>query len=181
MDEPQNNPVPQTPADGDGKPTDELAACRQEAGNIKRERDEYLNGWKRAKADLINYQRDESKRFQEASASAGLEVVQDIIPVLDNFYFALEQMKREGKSEQGLAMVNAQFEDVLAKKGLEIILAPPGTPFDPNVHEAVEEVESTHPPGAVAEEVERGYKLNGRIIKPARVKMAKLPIEKQKI
>ena len=190
MDEPQNKqqndqqppaPEPQAAADPSSfaqASKDKLAACTKE-------RDEYLNGWKRAKADLINYQRDEGKRFEEFSQFAAIELVRDFIPVLDSFA-ALERLEGEPRPDEasgrdlvGMRRMRSQLEDTLKRRGLERIGVSPGDPFDPARHEAVAEIESTHPPGSVAEVVEQGYALSGKLIRPARVRLAKPPASQQ--
>ncbi len=149
-----------------GTPASELEQCTKE-------RDEYLNGWKRAKADLINYQKDESKRLETFAKFAALGLIEDFIPVLDSFDLALSVMEKNGTAEKGVYMIRAQFEDVLKKQGLERRPFSKGVPFDPNIHESVGEMESESPPGTLAEEVERGYMLQGRVVRPMRVKLAK--------
>lgn len=147
---------------------EKLTACQKE-------RDEYLNGWKRAKADLINYQKDEAKRFEEVLKFGSIDIIKDLIPVLDSFDLSLSVLEKEGKAERGLYMIRSQIEDVLKKRGLEKIVVVPGQKFDPNNHESVSEGESEHPAGSVAEVIENGYLLNGRVVRPARVKLSKNP------
>ncbi len=148
-----------------GEPT-ELEKCMAE-------RDEYLNGWKRAKADLVNYQRDEAKRFEDVVRFGTAEAVRDLIPVLDSFDLAISALEREGKAEKGFYMIRVQLEDALRKRGLDRMELAPGTPFDPIRHEAVGEIESGEPPGSVGEVVERGYLFGGKVLRPARVRLAK--------
>ena len=153
---------------------------------LKQERDEYLNGWKRAKADLINYQKDEAMRFEEMINYSREMVIGDLIPVLDSMEFAL---KSEPQND-GLQRIKIQLEDTLKKCGLEKIKVSPGDSFDTNMHESVGEmsiedgsrlegvhIESgkTHSinSGQVAAEVSSGYKLKNKVIRPARVKLAK--------
>lgn len=138
-----------------------------------KERDEYLNGWKRAKADLINYQKEEGKRFEEFSKFSIKKVIEDIIPVLDSFDLAIGMMEKEGAVEKGVYMIRTQLEDVLRKQGVERIECAPGAPFDPNIHESLGEIESTHPPGTIAAEVERGYRMQDRVLRATRVKLSK--------
>jgi molecular chaperone GrpE len=144
---------------------DELEACR-------RERDEYLNGWKRARADLINYQKDEMRRFEEVVRFGTVAMVEDMLPVLDSLDLAAASAEG-GAPHEGIAMIRAQLWDILKKRGLEKIEAPPGTAFDPSVHESVGEAESAHPPGTVAEAAESGYALHGRVIRAVKVKVSK--------
>jgi len=138
-----------------------------------KEKEDYLNGWKRAKADLINYQKDEAKRFEEILKFGNMDLTRDLIPVLDSFDLALTMLEREGKAEKGVYMIRSQLEDALKKRGLERVSVSLGQPFDPNLHESVGEIESEHTPGTIALEIERGYLLNGRVVRPARIKLAK--------
>src|SRR3990167_1504323 len=109
-----------------------------EAEKLKQERDEYLNGWKRAKADLINYQKDEGKRFEEMVNYSREMVIGDLIPVLDSMELAL---KAEPQND-GLQRIRIQLEDMLKRYGLEKIKVSPGDPFDTNLHESVGEIET---------------------------------------
>jgi len=151
--------------------TDHAIPPTMEFENLKAQCEEYLNGWKRAKADLINFQKDEAKRFEDVAKYANKEFVKDIILVLDSFDLAIAAMG--DKTEKGVLMIRSQLEDALKKHGLERIVISVGALFDPALHEAIASAESESPPGTVVEEVERGYLLNGRVIRPARVKVAK--------
>lgn len=146
---------------------DELEQC-------KKEKDEYLDGWKRAKADLINYQKDETKRFQEFAKYALENTMRDLIAVLDSFNLAVASMEGSGKEpDKGVYMIKTQLEDALKKYGLEKIKVSPGDQFDPAMHESLGEMESDQGSGTVAVEVESGYMLNGKVVRPTRVKLAK--------
>lgn len=136
-----------------------------ELEQAKKERDEYLNGWKRAKADLINYQKEEAQRLEDTLKFANSGLVRELIPVLDSF--ALEE-KHGAKNP-----VRGQLETILKKIGLERMSMELGKPFDPNFQEAVAEAESDQPVGTIIEEVEAGYLLNGRVIRPTKVKLSK--------
>ena len=140
-----------------------------------KERDEYLDGWKRAKADLANYKKDEAKRFAEVVRFSQESLVKELIPVLDSFDLALisEEVKSDSKTEKGLFLIRQQLEDVLRKNGLERIIVAPGDQFNPAIAEAIAEVPSDKPSGTIIEEVERGYFLHGKLIRPARVKVSK--------
>ena len=84
-----------------------------------------------------------------------------------------DRLEQEAKAEKGIYMIRAQLEDLLRKRGLERMVIAIGSQFDPNLHESVGEVEAAQPPGAIAMEIERGYLLNGRVLRPARVKLSK--------
>lgn len=149
----------------------EVADEAKELEKCKAQCEEYLNGWKRAKADLINYQKDEQKRLEEFAKYANKDLIRELITVMDSFDLAIGSMG--DKADKGTLMIRTQMEDALKKQGLERLAVSVGAPFDPAFHEAVAAVESTESPGTVVEEVGRGYALNGRVIRPARVKVAK--------
>ncbi len=142
-----------------------------EIDNLKQERDEYLNGWKRAKADLINYQKDESKRLRDAMGYGAEIIMRDLILVLDSFALA----ETAGKEDEGTKAIRNQLSDVLKRQGLERMKVSPGDKFDPNLHESLGEIDSPDggESGTVAVEIEAGYLLNGKVVRPARVKLAK--------
>lgn len=132
---------------------------------LKKEREEYLNGWKRAKADLINYQKEEGRRFEELAKFANLGLIKELIDVLDSFALA--------GSGEAIRPIQAQLETILKKSGLERTAVEAGKPFDANFQEAVAEEASDQPAGTIIEVMEAGYALNGRVIRPARVKLSK--------
>ncbi|MBI5306170.1 nucleotide exchange factor GrpE [Candidatus Wolfebacteria bacterium] len=150
-------------------------------GKCQKEKEEYLDGWKRAKADLINYKKDEAKRFETIMKFGNEALVRNLINVLDSFDLALATLEREGKSEnssaeltmKGIYLIRAQMEDILKQNGLERIIISVGGQFDPSLQEAIASVESDKPAGTILEEVERGYMLHGKLVRPARVKVAK--------
>ncbi len=140
---------------------------------IKKERDEYLDGWKRAKADLINYKKDEAKRFEQILKFANETIIKEIIIVLDSFDLATQALVQDEKISKGLYLIRTQLEDVLKKYGLERISVSVGQQFDPSVHDAIATIESDKPSGTVVDEVEKGYMLSGKLVRAARVKVAK--------
>jgi len=169
-----------------------------ELSKYQKERDEYLDGWKRAKAELINYKKDEAKRFEMVIKLANEDLIKELLSVLGSFdlaIIALEQSQtsaddtqanaekspresalsqRESASwQKGMYLIRSQLKDILKSYGLEEIETSAGEKFDINIHEAVAEIESDQPSGIIIEEVEKGYLLNGRVIRPARVKVAK--------
>ena len=136
--------------------------------------EEYLNGWKRAKADLINYKKDETKRLEDAIKFGNEFLIRDLITILDSFNLAISALEKTGAVDKGIYLIKSQLEDALKRHGLEKLVVSAGEPFNPATQEAITEVESsTMSPGQVVEEVEAGYTLNGKIIRPARVKVAK--------
>ena len=135
------------------------------------EKREYLDGWQRAKADLINYKKDEAKRFENLVRFAAEGVIAEVVQVLDSFDLALEHPMPKDL-ERGIILIRSQLEDILRRRGLEVLQSK-GQHFDPAVHEAVGEVETDGEEGLVAEELQRGYLLSGKVLRPARVKISK--------
>ena len=139
----------------------------------QKERDEYLSGWQRAKADFVNYKRDEQQRLAEVAKYGAADLVRDLLIVLDSFDLASAALEVAGPVGQGLQLIKAQVAEILRKYGLEKIPISPGDPYDPAIAEALSEVESNLPEGVVAEVVEVAYRLHDRLIRPARVKLSK--------
>jgi molecular chaperone GrpE len=141
---------------------------------IKKEKDEYLDGWKRAKAELINYKNDELKRKNEIIRFAGEGIVREMIGILDSFDLCISSLSdNDQNTAKGIHMIRTQMEDSLKKKGLERIIVSVGNQFDPTLHEAISAIESDKPSGTVIEEIEKGYMWNGRLLRPARVVVSK--------
>jgi molecular chaperone GrpE len=100
-------------------------------------------------------------------------MIKDLINVLDSFDLAIQALGGESKMEKGVYLIRAQLEDVLKKYGLERIMVSVGQKFDPALHEAIVSIESDKPSGTIVDEVERGYMLSGKLVRAARVKVAK--------
>ena len=124
----------------------------------------------RATAELDNYRKRTAKVRTEAREVALRDVLLSIAPMLDNMRRALAQEPGDGEAlKQGVELIQTQFQAALRGYGLEEIEAV-GQPFDPELHEAMMEVEhDEQPPGTVVQEMERGYQLNNKVVRPARV------------
>ena len=140
---------------------------------VKKERDEYLDGWKRAKADFINYKKEELSRLEKMAKYSNEDLIKEIITVLDNFDLGLAALEKLGPIEKGIYMIRTQIEDILKRRGLKKINVRVGDLFDPNLSEAIVEVESEKPPETIIEIIEPGYRLSEKIIRPTRVKVSK--------
>lgn len=137
---------------------------------------EYLAGWQRARADFINYKKEEMERISELIGYAKEEFLLQTIAFLDNFDIAekkLPESLRNDEHAKGILQVGAQMRDFLKNQGVQEVKTV-GEKFDPNFHEAVEEVEKEGiASGIIIEEVQKGYTINGRLLRPAKVKIAK--------
>ncbi len=146
--------------------------------DTQKERDEYLDLAKRTKADFENFRKRMSVDVLSASSRGKAEVIQDVLPVLDDLERAIQAagLDPEGDSDDGLAhgvlLVFRSLREALAKNGIEAV-DPTGERFDPQLHEAL----SAQPadgvePGHVVETMQKGYKLGEQLIRPARVVVA---------
>lgn len=162
--------------DRDARPRDaeeKIQKQKTEIERLERERREYLEGWQRAKADFINFKKDEAKRMEELVRFAAGSLIAEILVVLDSFDLAIGSAAGGG-DDRGLSLIRAQLEDILRRHGLESITASPGDMFSPERHESIGEEESDLPEGTIVSVLQKGYALRGRIIRPARVKLSKM-------
>lgn len=171
------------PADKEKKETipEDLNKKIEECQKLK---DEYLAGWQRARADLINYKKEESERTQEVFKYAGVGIALKMLPILDNFELIESKLPEDLKKDEnvkGILKTKNQLLGLLKNMGMEEIKSI-GEKFDPNLHEAVETVEikgngSAGSPqeksGIIIEEVQRGYRINNGVLRPSKVKIAK--------
>lgn len=135
--------------------------------------EEYLDGWKRAKAELLNYKKDEAKRFESIIKFSNESLVKELLTVLDSFDLAVNSLEEDSKAQKGFYLIKSQLEDILKRNGVEKIKVEIGEVFNPEFHEAIASVNSDKPADTIIEEIESGYILNGKVIRPVRVKISK--------
>jgi molecular chaperone GrpE len=139
---------------------------------VQRERDEYLEIAQRARADFENYRKRAERQTDEAEQRARAGLSRELVPVIDNLERALDAAAEDDPLRQGVELVHRDLVAVLARAGVESYDAT-GEPFDPELHEALAtRAEEDAKPGTVVETVERGYRLDGQLIRPARVVVA---------
>jgi len=160
--------------------TDEHAdtspAEQSELDELKKKAGEYLDGWKRAKADYLNYKRDIEKRQEEMAQYANAALVVQLLPAVDHLRIALSHVPKEQEDTdwvKGLFHVKRQFDEFLKQLGIEQIKTV-GEKFNPEIHEAIESVvQEGTAPDTIIEELTAGYTLNGKVVNPAKVKVSK--------
>jgi molecular chaperone GrpE len=126
---------------------------------------------KRIQADFENYKRRAQEDKAEFSRYANTDLILQILPVLDNFQLAVRHLPKELEDNAwvtGVRHIEAQLEQILQSEGVSAIPTI-NEKFDPYQHEAVQEVESEKPPGIITEEAQRGYHLNDKVIRHAKV------------
>jgi molecular chaperone GrpE len=140
-----------------------LETLNQEVTHLK---DQLL----RARADFDNYRKRMAREMERVRKTAAENLIQDILPVLDNLELALQHAETNPKDvAKGVTMVYRQFQDILSHNGLSPIPAL-GEVFDPNVHEAVSQSPSdTVPHDHIMEEFQRGYTLADQVVRPSKV------------
>ena len=141
-------------------------------------RDEHLDRLQRVSADFDNF-RKRAARDQAAFAERATErLVAELLPVLDALELALDAAGKheEAKLEEGVRLVHRALDDILRKQGLAEIDT--SGRFDPHVHEALLTQPSEAEEGSVIQVVQKGYRLDGRVLRPARVVVADKPPEK---
>ncbi|WP_228441555.1 nucleotide exchange factor GrpE [Novibacillus thermophilus] len=153
-----------------------LEELEKHVSKLERELSEMKDRYLRVQADLENFRRRTRKEKEEQAKYAALPVVKALLPALDNLERALDAARSENASSdglgQGVEMVTKQMFDILKEFGLESIPSV-GEPFNPEFHEAVMTVESEeHESGTVVEELQKGYLLKDRVIRPAMVKVS---------
>jgi molecular chaperone GrpE len=140
---------------------------------LAKERDEFRTLAQRVQADFENYRKRMLREQTEAISRANEGLLEQLLPVLDSFELALNQLRdADDKIRKGVELVFSELVNVLEKAGVERIDAT-GVPFDPNIHEAVMQEGGDDGEPVVSETVRTGYRLKGRLLRPAMVKVAR--------
>ena len=152
-----------------------------EAQDLSAERDDLMERLQRVSADYLNYQKRVQRDISEAREFANAELVEGLLPVLDDMERALATARENHGADDplfgGLQLVHDKALETLAKFGVRVIEAD-GEAFDPEKHLAVmQEPSGEHPPQTVLRVVQKGYELKGRPIRPATVVVSKAPEE----
>ena len=137
---------------------------------------EYLGGWQRARADFQNYKKEEASRMEAIVGFSNEMFLSRLLPILDNFELAQKAIPedlKENNHVKGMMLIKNQLDEFVKDAGITEI-ATGNQMFNPLFHEVVEEVDQTGvSSGTVVEETQKGYLLNGKVIRPAKVKLAK--------
>ncbi len=144
---------------------------------IQEQRDAYLEALRQLQADFENYKKRVIRDQQEYTDSKSIKMLEDLLPVIDNFQLALKLITGKDteskKLRKGIELVYSDLYNVLERQGLEHIDAE-GALFDPEFHDAVSHVDNNeHEQEIVVEVLRPGYKVRGRVVRPAMVKVAK--------
>ena len=158
------------PVTGEDLEWDEATVLAEELEATRRDRDQYLDALRRLKAEFENSRKRQERERIRVLSMASERLVQELLPVLDNLDRALEA---GGDIREGVQATRDQLAEVLGDEGL-LPVASDGQAFDPNVHEAVMgQVSEEHEEGTIIQTFQRGYLLNGKPIRTAKVVVAK--------
>jgi len=153
-----------------------LEELQKKLEECQKSKDEYLAGWQRARADLLNYKKEEMERIGDLLKYVNEGLIMKFLPILDDFETAEKKLPENLKNDEnikGILQIKTQILDFLKNQGIEEIKCL-GEKFDPNFQEIVEEVETKNKEsGIVIEEIQKGYKINDRLLRPAKVKVTK--------
>ncbi|MGH2516686.1 MAG: nucleotide exchange factor GrpE, partial [Ktedonobacterales bacterium] len=165
-------------------PNERVAELEDRIAELERqlaaERDaatDYMNRWQRAQADFANFKRRAQQDQQQLQRTFAAEAARLVLPALDSFeraFATLPESLRGFTWINGTDLIRLQLEGALNMAGVRLIEVEPGHSFDPAKHEAIGEVESAeHPAGNVAVVVQRGFQIEGYVLRPALVQLAK--------
>ena len=147
---------------------------------LEAEIEKYKDVALRAEAEMQNLRRRAERDVRNAHKFGAERLLQNLLPVLDSLEKAIETSEAAGQAEadpqlEGIKLCSKLFIDVLTKEGIEA-LDPQGEPFDPNLHEALSMIENPDlEPNSVMTVIQKGYRLNERLVRPAKVMVSKAP------
>ncbi len=155
---------------------DNPAVLKQQLEQEQAKAAEYLDNWRRAAADLSNYRKRMERESSEITRAANADLIRRLLPVLDDFdraFHTVPEDLRELTWVDGIMLIFRKLQALLEAEGLKPIEAL-GKPFDPHLHEAVVHEETDkYEDGLVIGELQKGYMLNDRVLRPTLVKVAK--------
>jgi molecular chaperone GrpE len=168
--------------DVDFEPEDELGTLgaikaklqklKDELEKVKKERQEYLDGWQRAKADMVNSRQETLRQAQRQGERAVESFIEDLIPALDGFDLAAGSPSWESVAPEwrsGVSQIQNQLLDALSRQGVRRY-GKVGEKFNHALHEAVQEVDDMPgEPGTIVRILRYGYKMGDRVVRPAQV------------
>lgn len=147
-----------------------------ELTNLEKKANEYLDGWRRAKADYLNLKKETEKRQAEIIQFSNAALLAELIPIYNNFKLAWQHVPVDQQKEGwviGFEHIKNQMTDFLKNLGIEEIKTV-GEKFNPDIHEAlIHEAQEGFESDVVFAEVTPGYTLHGKVLQPAKVKVAK--------
>ena len=157
-------------------PEEKIRRLKHSLANCEKERQEYLRGWQRAKADFINARREDEEARKNIFSLAKEDLLFEMLPIADSFALAFKDREAWERLPEGwrkgIEHINSHLLKIFEEQGLKE-LSPLGEMFDPAFHESVESVATTDETehNKILSVLQNGYVLNGKVLRPARVKV----------
>ncbi|MFH0907088.1 MAG: nucleotide exchange factor GrpE [bacterium] len=145
------------------EPKAQIKKSKDKFKQCQKEKEEYLIQMQRIRADFINYRNRQEKVLEEIKKYSQYGFIIDLLVVLDSLTIGAEK-------NEGIKQIKGQFESILKKYGLEEIKA--DGKFNPEIHEAIEIIKSKKESGNIIQEVQKGYKLGDKVLRPSKVKVS---------
>ncbi|MFN8375554.1 MAG: nucleotide exchange factor GrpE [Anaerolineae bacterium] len=168
-------PATTQPAE-DVPPTPDMNALQKQLAEAKAESQRYMEGWQRERADFANYKRRIERETKEASANASINMLLSLLPIIDDFELAMGSIPQELQENpwlSGVQLVQRKFQKLLDENNVTVI-DPVGEIFDAMRHEAIASDDSTdQESGTITVTLQKGYLAGDKVLRPARVKVAK--------
>lgn len=152
-----------------------ITKAKEKLKKCQEEKQEYLSGWQREKADFINFKRRQEEQAADWLKIAQAGLIKELLPVLDTLDAGIRNYDLGLENEENIKVkpIRDQLFDILKKHGVEEI-STKGQKFNPELHEAIEIVESENDEeGIIGEEMQKGYLLNGKVLRTSKVKVTK--------
>jgi molecular chaperone GrpE len=168
-----DEPRPETDPVSSGREAEQLTGIGSDeleelVDGLRRERDEYLDLAQRAKADFENYRKRTVREAADAERRGKLALIRELVPTIDSLERALAVAEQDSEVARGLALVHTELLATLGRAGVEVY-DPTGERFDPAFSEAVSTLAGAGEAGTVVETLDRGYRSDGTVLRPARV------------
>jgi molecular chaperone GrpE len=178
-------PLQKEEQSGEGKPVrrravarlkEEVEILKGEVARLQGEMEQTKDRWMRAVAELENYKKRSAREMEESCRYGNERLLKEVLPILDSMERALAHAQNAENGEtflEGIQMIHRQFLSILERFGVRSVNAL-NEPFDPSRHEAMIQVESSaHAPNTVVQELEKGYLIHDRLLRPAKVAVSK--------
>ena len=153
----------------------EEAAILEELDNVKEQNEEYLSRLQRLQADFENFKRRTKIQSKDLAKYASADLIRDLLDISDNLERAAQASRAEGVQGvyEGIELIRKQLCDILSRNGVTSVKSV-GELFNPHLHEAImTEVDTNLPDNVITEEIQKGYKLHEKVIRPSKVKVNK--------
>jgi molecular chaperone GrpE len=171
----QEAPAEQEPVESEEETPSEVEELREQVEQLQAKNDELLDKYRRTLADFANYRKRQDRDREQQRVRILMDVLRGLLPILDDFERALMNVPDDIADSpwiDGIRLIHQKLRGLLREFDVEPIEETVGKPFDPNFHSALLQEESEYPAGTITEELEKGYLLSDRVLRPSLVKVS---------